>query len=89
MNKEVIGGVVGTSMSIVGTGLQPNEVLQTISLILTIIGALITIIMGLVNWYKKVMEDNKITKEEYEEGVDIVKNGVEDIKEIIDKKDKK
>ena len=88
-SKEVIGGIVGTSVSAVGTGLQTNEVLQTISIVLTIIGTLITIAMALVNWWKNAKKDGKITKDEIQEGVDIIKNGVEVLKDKTkDKEDK-
>ena len=88
MNKEVVGGVVGTSVSAVGTGIQTNEVLQKISLILTIVGTLITIIMALVNWWKNAKKDGKITKDEINDAVNIIKNGSESIKDTLkDKED--
>lgn len=76
--KEFIGGLVGGSLGAVGTATQTNELLQTISLIITIIGAIISmIVVPLVSWYQKAKADGKITKEEIQEGVDIIKNGVE------------
>lgn len=91
MNKEIVGAITGTSVSAVGTGLQTNEVLQTISLILTIAGALITIIMAVVNWWKQAKKDGKITKEEIQDGRDIIVDGVDTIVDIInkDKEEKK
>ena len=90
MNKEVVGGIVGTGVTAVGTGLQTNEVLQAISIILTIIGTLITIAMALTNWWKNAKKDGKITKDEINDGVDIIVGGVEDIKDKLnDKEDKK
>lgn len=89
MSKEVIGGVVGTSISVVGTGIQTNELLQTISLVLTILGTIITIAMALVNWYKNAKSDGKITKEEIDEGIEIITNGAKDVKDKIEQgKDK-
>ena len=52
MKNELIGGGIGTLLSATGTAIQPNEVLQTISLIITIIGGLITIIFAVITWYK-------------------------------------
>ena len=90
MNKEVVGGVIGTSISAVGTGMQTNEVLQTISIVLTIIGSLITIGMAIINWWKNAKKDGKITKDEIKDGIDIIVGGVEDIKDKLeDKEDKK
>lgn len=91
MKNELIGGSIGTALSAVGTGLQTNDVLQTISLIITIIGGLITfIIVPLLTWYKNAKKDGKIDAEELEEGVKIVIDGSEKIKgQVEDKKDEK
>lgn len=89
-NKEIIGGIVGTSMSAVGTGIQTNELLQTISLILTILGTIITITMALLNWWKNAKKDGKIDKDEINEAIDIVNTGVDSIKDKTkEKEDKK
>lgn len=91
MKNELIGGSVGTALSAVGTGLQTNDVLQTISLCITIIGGLITfIIVPLVTWYKNAKKDGKIDADELEEGAKIVIDGSEKIKgQVEDKKDDK
>lgn len=89
MNKELTGGIIGSTMSAVGTGLQTNEVLQTISLVLTIFGTLITIAMALINWWKNAKKDGKIDKEEIQDAVEIIKDGVDSIKDKVDKEDKK
>lgn len=81
MNKEVVGGICGTALSAVGTGLQTSEVLQIISLVLTIIGSLITITMAIINWWKKAKADGKITEDEIQEGIEIIQNGVDDLKD--------
>ena len=90
MKDELIGGSVGTALSAVGTGLQTNDVLQTISLIITIIGGLITfIIVPLVTWYKNAKKDGKIDADELKEGVKIVIDGSEKIKGQVEDKDEK
>ena len=88
MNKEVIGGIVGTSVSATGTALQTNNVLSTISLIITIIGGLITIAMALINWFQKAKADGKIDKDEIKEGLEIIEQGAKDIKDNLDDKKK-
>ena len=88
-SKEVIGGIVGTSVSAVGTGMQTNEVLQTISIVLTIIGTLITIAMAIMNWWRNANKDGKITKEEIQEGVDIIKDGIDTLKDKSKDKEEK
>lgn len=91
MKNELIGGSIGTALSAVGTGLQTNDVLQTISLCITIIGGLITfIIVPLLTWYKNAKKDGKIDKEEIDEAIDIVVDGSEKIKgEVEEKKEGK
>lgn len=87
MNKEVVGGIIGTGVTAVGTGLQTNEILQAISIVLTIIGSLITIAMALTNWWKNAKKDGKITKEEINEGVGIIVEGANEIKDKIKNKE--
>lgn len=88
-SKEVVGGIIGTSVSAVGTGMQTNEVLQTISIVLTIIGTLITIAMAIMNWWRNANKDGKITKEEIQEGVDIIKDGIDTLKDKPQDKEEK
>ena len=87
--KELIGGASGTLLSATGTALQTNEVLQTISLIITIIGAIISmIIIPVITWYKNAKKDGKITKDEVKEGLDTLEEGVKGVKETLDDKKK-
>ena len=87
MKDSIITGTIGTALSAVGASLQTNELLQTISLVITIIGGLITfIIVPLVNWYKKANKDGKIDKDELKDGVDIIIEGSEKLKDEIDNK---
>ena len=86
-NNNLLIGSIGTTLSFVGTAMQTNEVLQTISIIITIIGGLITfIIMPLVNWYKSAKKDGKIDTKELKDGINIIVDGSEKIKEELDKK---
>ena len=87
MKNELIGGSIGTALSAVGTGLQPNEVLETISLVITIIGGLITfIIVPLITWYKNAKKDGKIDADELKDGAKIIADGSEKVKEELDGK---
>lgn len=81
VNKELVGGMIGTSMSAIGTSFQTNEILQTISIVITIIGGIITIVMALLNWWNKAKKDGKIDKEEIKEGIDIVVDGVKTLED--------
>lgn len=84
----LIGGTIGTSVSATGTAIQPNEILQTISLIITILGGIITIVFALVGWYQRAKQDGKIDKDEIKEAIDILQEGGENIKNALDDKKK-
>lgn len=89
MNKleNIIIGTIGTSLSAVGTATQTNSILETISLIITIIGAFITFIfLPLWNWWRRAKADKKITKEEVKEGIDTLIEGVNEVSDTINKK---
>ena len=78
MKKELITGIVGTCITGVGTVIQTEEILRIISLVLTILGTIITfIVMPLINWYQKANADKKITLDEIKEGVEILEEGTE------------
>lgn len=82
MNDNVVGGIIGASLSVSGLAVAPNEVLQTISLILTILGAIVSfIVVPVVNWVKDAKKDGKITAEEVAEGLETLKDGVEKVEE--------
>ena len=86
MKNEIIGGAIGTAISATGTVIQPNEVLQIISLVITILGAVITTGFTLWTWWKNAKKDGKIDKDEVKEAIDILQDGGEKIKETLDDK---
>ena len=87
MKEELLTGLTGTAFGIVGTATQTNDVLQTISLIITIIGAIISmIVVPLISWYLKAKADGKITAEELKEGAETLKEGLDKTNEEINKK---
>ena len=91
MNTEtsLIGGAIGTTLSAVGTATQTNQILQTISLIITIIGALISmVIIPILNWYIKAKADGKITKDEIKEGIEIASDGTKEFIDTINQEQK-
>lgn len=87
MKNELIAGGVGTALSAVGTATQVNETLQTISLIITILGALVSfVVVPLLNWFKEAKKDGKITTDELSEGVETLQEGISKTQETIEKK---
>ena len=82
MKNELIAGGVGTGLAVLGTATQLNEVLQTISLIITILGALVSfVVVPLLSWYRNAKKDNKISVEELQEAANILDEGAKKIKE--------
>ena len=79
MNKELVGSVICTAVAGTSTAIQPDVIFQYIQMGLTIIVTLITIILGLRAWWKDVKKDGKITKDEIEQGISIINDGVEHI----------
>lgn len=71
------GSIFGT----IFTALQTNEIMQYISLALTILSTLFAIAFTIYKWYKKATEDGKITKDE-------VKELEDDLKDVLDDKEK-
>lgn len=79
--NEIIAGLFGTGSCAVGTALQTNEVLQTISMIITILGGIVTlIVLPILNWYHKAKQDGKITSDEIKEGVETLNDGLDKLK---------
>ena len=88
--NEFVLGVIGTSTSAVGTAIQTNEVLQTISLIITILGGIVSlIVIPLLTWYKNAKKDGKITTEEIEEGAKTLQEGLEQLDKNLNENKKK
>ena len=86
-NKELVGSVICTAVAGTSTAIQPDVIFQYIQMGLTILATLITIILGIRAWWKDAKKDGKITKDEIEQGINIIQNGVEQIKPKGEKKD--
>ena len=86
MKHELISGSIGTALGIIGTVTQDSDIIKIISIIITIIGAVITyIVVPLIAWYKKSKKDGKIDANEIKEGIDIISDGGQNIKDQVDK----
>lgn len=84
-DDKLIFGMAGTVVSATGASLSVTELQAIISIIVTIlgfaIGVVIPTIVKIVGKYKEAKEDGVITKEEKQEIIDEIKKGAEDIKE--------
>ena len=82
MDDKLLFGLTGTAVSAAGAGLSVTEIQAIVSIVVTVLGFIISVFIPLCiklyNKIKKAKEDGKIDKEELE---DIVETG----KEIVDK----
>lgn len=86
-------GIFGTALSAAGAGLSVNELQAIISIIVTIAGFIISVLIPLgvklVNKIKAARKDGKIDKEEMKDIISTGKEIVDETKKVIDEvKDK-
>lgn len=83
--KTFISATIGATLGAVGTATQTNETLETISLIITIIGAVLSfIVCPLLSWYNKAKKDGHIDSEEIEELTKNISKGLNEMGESLD-----
>lgn len=71
----------------VGLGVaQVNEIMQIFQLALGVLATIISIAFSLYKWWKKAKADGKITDEEINEAIDIIKEPFDDKDEEKEKK---
>lgn len=85
MDKKTPIEVMFNGLTYAITFADLEQVLHIISLVLAIITSLAIIIAKVIQWWKKASKDGKITKDEIQEGVDIIVGGGNEIEEIINK----
>lgn len=78
----------GNGLMYILTASQTKEVFEIISLILSILISVIIIVSKIIKWYQDAKKDGKITKDEIHDGIDILIEGVEEIKDKTKKGDK-
>ena len=87
-NDKIMMGVVGTAVSAAGAGLSVNELQAIISIIVTIAGfiisVLIPLIIKLVKKIKEAKADGKITKEEADDIASTVKEIADESSKVIE-----
>lgn len=80
--KDNLLNILGISVQAVFTAVQSDEILRRISFAITLVSALITIAYNIYKWWRKSKEDGKISMDEVDELVDIVKDGSDTISNI-------
>ena len=90
---QIAAGVLGTAVSAVGAGLSVTDLQAIISIIVTIAGFIISVLIPLfAKLYHKIKhakEDGKIDKEEMEDIMSTGKEILDETKKVIDKIDDK
>lgn len=85
---KLLCGVVGTAISAAGTGLAISEIQAIISIIITIAGfiisVLIPLIMKLIHKIKEAKKDGKLSKEELDDITSTVKEIVDESSKVIE-----
>ena len=92
-DDNVYIGILGTAISAAGAGLSVNELQAIISIIVTIAGFIISVLIPLCiklsNKIKAAKKDGKIDKEEMKDIISTGKEIVDETKKVIDEvKDK-
>ena len=85
---KIMVGLLGTSVSAVGAGLSVTELQAIISIIVTILGFIISVLIPLgiklVNKIKAAKADGKIDKEEMKDIISTGKEILDETKKVID-----
>ena len=86
--KKSLFSMLGNVLSVIGVALTPQQlenVEHITAIICMIVGLLITIICSiiipLIKWWKKAKADGKITEDEIQEGVQIIQDGLNNLKD--------
>ena len=68
--------------------LQDNPILQGVQLGLSILTSIVLVAYRIWKWHNEATADGKITKDEIEEGAKIISDGLEEVNEKVNGKDK-
>lgn len=83
--KTIISATIGTTLGAIGTAAQTNETLETISLVITIIGAIISfIVCPLISWHRKAKKDGHIDSDEIEELTKDITKGLNEVGDALE-----
>ena len=74
--------ILGIGLQAIFTAIQTDEVLRWISFGFTLVSVILTIAYNIWRWWRKSKEDGKISMNEVDELVDIVKDGSDSLKNI-------
>ena len=92
-HESLVGGTVGTMISALAINVDNLRSIESIvAIVCTSLGLLITIITSLiiplVKWYERSKKDGKISADEVVDGVETLKDGLQNIKDKLDEEHK-
>lgn len=88
MDSKSIASFITGGVGLLSATAITQDVLNVILTILSILSIALSIVISLVKWYNDSRKDGKITSDEIAQGVEILKEGTDEIKEALDKDDK-
>lgn len=87
-DDKIVLGIVGTAVSMAGTGMSVTELQAIVSIIVTVLGFIISVLIPLVikivKKFKDAKADGVITKEEAEDIASTAKEIVEESSKLIE-----
>lgn len=87
-DEKIMMGILGTAVSATGAGLSVTELQAIISIIVTIAGFIISVLIPLIiKLFKKIKDakaDGKITKEEVDDITSTVKEIVDESSKVVE-----
>ena len=80
--KDNLLDILGIGVQAIFTAIQTDEVLRWVAFGFTIFSVILNIAYNIWRWWKKSKEDGKISLDEVDELVDIVKDGSDSLSNI-------
>ena len=77
------------AMQYMAVVLQDNPILQGVQLGLSILTSIVLVAYRIWKWHNEATKDGKITKDEIEEGAKIISDGLEEVNDKVNGKDKR
>ena len=80
---------VASVIACITTAIQTNEIFSYVSLSLTILSIVVSLVFTIYRWYKLSTSDGKIDKEEIDELMKNINEGINDLNDTVNNFDKK
>lgn len=84
-------GYVGSGITLATAVMTSMSMDNVVSIVLTVLGCIsgvLSIMLTLYKWIKKVKEDGQLTEKEIDEGINIIQNGIGELTKIAKKEEK-